>query len=123
MSPTPKISRRAVTLAGLGVAAAAAIGGIVLEAPRLLRRRARGQYADLVNRLNDPDQAAVVGRALQSHAVPAKEDLDALRAALAKKPFTDVIAADAAEGNLLEADGWILPATLAALCILAAQSA
>jgi len=122
MSAPPKISRRALTLGGIAAAGTAVIAGAVYEVPRLLRRHARGQYADLVNRLGDPEQAAIVGRAMLPRTAPTKDDFDKLRAATAGRPFADLIAADATDGHLSEVQGWVLPATLAKLCILAAQS-
>ena len=64
MSPPPKISRRGFTLGAAAMAGVALIAGAVYEVPKLFKRRARGQHADLVNRLTDPEQAAIIGRAV-----------------------------------------------------------
>jgi hypothetical protein len=122
MSPPPKISRRAVTTGALAGAAAAVIAGAVYEVPRLLRHRARGEYAELVNHLDDPDRAAIVGKAMPEHAVLTKEELSELKTALARTSVSDLAIADARDDRLKEADGWVLPATVATLCALAAQS-
>jgi hypothetical protein len=112
MSPPPKLSRRSVTLGGIAVAAAAVVGGAIYEVPRLFKHRASGEYADLVNRLDDPDAAATVGKSIETD----------LRAQLKKRTLPDILANDAAAGKLVEADGWVLPATLAAICAMAAQT-
>ena len=65
MSPPPKITRRSLTLGGMAAAGMAVIAGAIYEVPKLLKRRASGQYADLVNRLDNPEQAAMLGRAFR----------------------------------------------------------
>jgi hypothetical protein len=121
MSPPPNVSRRAVGIGALVGALAALGAGAIYELPRLLRHRARGEYADLVNRLDDPEKAALVGRTMPERA-PSKEDLAELRSALTNTALADVATADARENRLEEADGWILPTAVATLCALAAQA-
>ena len=122
MSPPPKLSRRSLTIGGIAAAGAAVIAGVVYEAPKLFKRRLHGEYAELVGKLNDPEKAAVVGRVIEDRGNPSKEELSELKAALARTSLADVATADAKEDRLAEADGWVLPATLATLCTLAAQS-
>jgi hypothetical protein len=122
MSPPPTVSRRTLTLAGLGAALTAVVAGAVYEVPKLSKRRARGQYADLVNRLEDPEQAAIVGRALSAGEVPPEDTAKALRKKLAQRGLREVIADDEAARRMVDANGWVLPGTLAELCRLAAQS-
>jgi len=122
MSPPPKLSRRSLTIGGIAAGGAAIIAGAVYEAPKLFKRRPHGEYADLVSKLGDPEKAAVVGRAIQDRGSLTKEELSELKTALAAKPLADVAAADAKDDRLTEADGWVLPVTLATLCALAAQS-
>jgi hypothetical protein len=122
MSPPPKLSRRALTIGGIAGAGAALVAVAINQVPRLLRHRARGEYADFVNRLDDPEKAAVVGRAMSARAVLTKEELSELKTALGTSPLSDVAASDVKNGRLREADGWVLPATVAALCVLAAQA-
>lgn len=121
MSPPPKLSRRSVTLGGIAVAAAAAVGGAIYEAPRLFKHRASGEYADLVNRLDDTEAAAAVGRSVAADNL--HEIASDIRAQLKKHPLSGLLAQDAADGKLAEAGGWVLPATLALLCAMAAQTA
>jgi hypothetical protein len=122
MSPPPKLSRRAVTIGGIAGAVAAVVAGALYEIPKLLKHRPHGEYADLVNRLDDPEKAAIVGRAMPEHAALTKEELSELKTALAAAPLSDVALADARDDRLREADGWVLPATVATLCALAAQA-
>ena len=121
MSPAPELSRRSLTVGGIAIAAAAAVAGAVYEVPKLFKPRARGQYADLVNLLDDPDQAGVVGRALKGFGDAEIAQAD-LKKRLPGRTLSALIAEDAARGQMAEADGWVIPATLAAVCILAAQS-
>jgi hypothetical protein len=122
MSPPPKLSRRAVTIGGIAAGGAAVVAGAVYEVPKLFKHRLHGEYAELVGKLNDPEKAAVVGRAIQDRSAPSKEELSELKTALATTSLADVAIADAKHEKLTEADGWVLPATLATLCTLAAQS-
>ena len=130
MSPPPKISRRTMTLGGIAAGAAAIIAGAVYEIPKLFKHRARGHYADLVNRLDDPEQAAIVGRAFRAtnflgDVVPTFEDLAAadLKKRLARNTLPELMAQDSAgKQPMTEADGWVLPAVLAELCVLAYES-
>jgi hypothetical protein len=133
MSPPPKISRRAMTVGGAVAVGAAIVAGGIFEIPRLIKRRARGQYAELVNLLADPEQAAIVGKAVHFNSMEgdmlpdgrtltetAAEDL---RARLGKKGVADLTAEDSSDPNrVVEAGGWVIPLALAELCVLAAQS-
>ena len=124
MSPPPTLSRRALTLGGIAAASAALLAGALYEVPRLLRHRATGAYADLVNRLSDVDQAAVIGRALASQAgTDSGASYEALasdlRAKLRDHSLAELSAHDAREGTVEEADGWVMPATVLSLCQLA----
>jgi hypothetical protein len=120
MSPPPKLSRRTLTIGGIAAGAAAVIAGAVYEAPKLFKRRPHGEYAELVGKLSDPEKAAAVGRVIEDH--PSKEELSELKSMLAKTSLADIATADSKNDRLAEADGWVLPATLATLCALAAQS-
>ena len=123
MSPPPKISRRTLTLGGIAAGAAAVFAGAVYEVPHLFKRRPHGEYADLVGKLEDPEKAAVVGRTMRDSGIVTKEELSEMKAALAKTSLADIATTDAKNDRLAETDGWVLPATVATLCMLAAQSA
>ncbi len=127
MSPPPKISRRTMTIGGAVAVGAAIVAGGVFEIPKLIKRRARGHYADLVNRLDDPEQAAIVGKAIETGrpdgTTSSLEDAaSALRLELKGGALPELLARDVSSGELAEAGGWVLPATLATLCSMAAQS-
>ncbi len=118
------ISRRAA-LIGSALAGVAALVGLGFEGSKLLRHHAAGEYADLVNRLDEPERAAVIGAAILAESPPSptklKEQAAALRGQLLKRALASVIAADVADGRLAEARGWVLPQSLALLCVLAAR--
>ena len=126
MSPPPKISRRGMTIGGIVAVAGAIVAGGIFEGPRLLKRRAKGQYADLVNLLGDPDQAAIVGRAIHlGESDPPVEKLSQtdLRERLKGKTLSALAAEDSAHfERMVEAEGWVIPLALAEVCILAAES-
>ncbi|MBV9992913.1 MAG: hypothetical protein JOZ72_16670 [Alphaproteobacteria bacterium] len=126
MSPPPKLSRRTLTIGGIAAAGAAVIAGAAYEAPRLFKRRAHGEYAELVNRLDDPDQAAAIGRAVQMHNLdsPLEELSEAdLKKRLAKRTLPELMDQDCTRiETMSEAGGWVIPYTLVELCILAAAS-
>ena len=122
MSPPPRISRRAFTVGATAAAGVALIAGAIYEVPKLFKRRARGEYAYLVNRLADPEQAAIVGRAVH---LDASEEAVAseLKKRLAKKSLAEIAAEDSTKlERTAEADGWVLPLSVAQLCTLAAQA-
>ncbi len=123
MSPPPRSSRRTLTIGGIAVAGAVVVAGAAYEIPRLLRHRATGEYADLVNRLDDPEQAAIVGRAILSQStIDAQETALELKKRLAKATLPQLMAADSAESpSLIESGGWVVPKVLADLCVLAAS--
>jgi hypothetical protein len=121
-----------MTLGGIAAAGALVVAGGIYEVPRFFKRRAKGEYADLVNLLDDPDQVAVVGNAIWKQSEPGPS-VDAgamlettvrklaggLRARLKHQTLADVIKADVSDGKLAEAGGWVIPETLALLCVLA----
>ena len=114
MSP---LSRRNVTIGA--IAATAAAVGAVYEAPRLFKPRAKGQYAEIVNLLDEPDKAAVVGRAIRD-AAPERTEAE-LKKRLHGRKLTALVEEDLPHiDRMAEAQGWVIPATLAEVCVLAA---
>jgi hypothetical protein len=116
-----------MTLGGAVAIGAAIVAGGIFEIPKLIKRRARGHYADLVNRLDDPEQAAIVGKAVHLErpdgTTPSLVDAAAsVRLELKGQSLRDLLARDVKASELTEAGGWVLPATLATLCSMAAQS-
>ena len=133
MSPPPKLSRRTLTFGAIAVAGAAVVAGAIYEVPKLFKRRARGENADLANLLADPDQAAVVGRAIRAQMDPGpsvdagvandnliREFAAETRKRLKHETLQYLLQKDtAARGTLTEVGGWVMPATLALLCVMA----
>ena len=127
MSPPPKITRRSMTVGGAVAIGAAIVAGGIFEIPKFIKRRARGHYADLVNLLNDPEQAAIVGKTVHfdrpDGTTSSLEDAaSALRLELNGHALSDRLSREITSGELTEANGWVMPTTLATLCSMAAQS-
>ncbi|HVZ91613.1 MAG TPA: hypothetical protein VG843_08180 [Rhizomicrobium sp.] len=123
MNRSPYLSRRAAVLGGVAAGLAAIVAGAIVEGPRLLRRRPRGAYARLAGRLDDPEQAAIVGRAMRADGAATKAAAADAGRRLAGRSLTQVVSEDVRDmGGLVEIEGWVLPRTLAELCLLAARS-
>jgi hypothetical protein len=132
MSGADKVTRRTITVGGAAAIGAAIVAGGIFELPKLFRRKARGPYAGLVNRLDDPERAAIVGRAIppgnfEGAAPPGSESPQAVAAALRKRlagrSLQTVMAEDSSDlRNMVEVEGWVLPLSLLELCLLAAKS-
>jgi hypothetical protein len=116
------ISRRPFLAGALALIGVAAIGGGAYELG--LFRKHFSKYGDLLDSLDDPDNAERVGSAVlaQMPGFDAAKTASELRARIGKKPLADVLAADAQASRMIEASGWVLPQTLALLCALAAKS-
>jgi hypothetical protein len=115
-----------MTIGGAAAIGVAIVAGGIFEGPRLFKRRAKGAYAELVNLLNDPDQAAVVGRAIHlGESDPPVERLSQtdLKQRLKGKTLSTLVAEDSGYfERMVEAEGWVIPLALAEVCILAAES-
>jgi hypothetical protein len=111
-----------MAIGGVAAAASALVAGAVYELPKLFKRRASGEYADLVNRLDDPDQAAVLGKEMldQGGDGALREAAASIRARLARTSLPDLLAEDVSAHRLREAGGWVVPEALAAICAMAA---
>ena len=125
-------SRRAVAIGG-SIAAALGIAALGITVPRLFRHHYReSAYDDLFAQLVDRDAAVLVGRkAIEEHnQIPVVIDhprpLDAdeiaktLRQRMDRRTLAEVTNSDLAESKLAEIAGWVLPQTVALLCVLAA---
>jgi len=105
---------------GVAVVAAAGVGGHYL----LHKRYAPSPYDDLLALLDNRDGDAQLGEAV----LPTFDDFDAkkvaqdVRGRLAHSTLADVSVADARDGRVLEAKGWVIPQTLGLLCALAATA-
>jgi hypothetical protein len=115
-------TRRVVVI---GVATVAAAGVAAVEGPKLLKpRHAPSPYDDLLDRLDDRDAAAQIGEAVLAGRTgfDAAKVAEKLRKKLRFRRLSRVNAEDAAAYRVVEANGWILPETLALLCALAAKT-
>jgi hypothetical protein len=118
------ITRRPL-LAALGATAGvAAIGGVAYEGVQLWDGPA-GPYGDLLASLGHREQAVLIGKAVLSdmpkfRAVEAAKDL---RRALNSSSLPALLTADAGAGRIVEAQGWVLPETLARACAVVAATA
>lgn len=117
------VARRPLVLSALALIGVGIAGGIAVEAPRLLRRRIRSPFDDITNQLTDPDRAIAVGQAV----LKTEPGFDAARVANAlrvrKGSLADLCHADLAAGRLREAEGWVLPESLALACTILADQA
>lgn len=118
------IGRRPVLAVLVGLAALA--GGLAYELPRLLAPRYKPTpYDDLLAQFGDRETAARLGRAVLA-ASPRPFDpasaAEALRNGPGKGSLGRAMAADIAQGRLVEVEGWLLPASLAHAAALAAAA-
>jgi hypothetical protein len=117
------LTRRNILIGAGGVVVLAAAA---FEGRRLLRKRyAPSPYDDLLALLDDRDADAQIGEAVLADIDDFDPKLAAeeLRDGIAKRPLAQVAIEDVGEGRLLEANGWVMPETLALLCALAAKAA
>jgi hypothetical protein len=126
MSERKHLFSRRPVIAGLAATTAAALAGIVADLVTPKHRRVSGPYAALVNQLDDPQAAKVIGTAILAKTANSGA---AIREAhifaterLAKQRLASAISTDVERGFVTEANGWVIPITLGALCVLAAQS-
>ncbi|MDE2135751.1 MAG: hypothetical protein KGJ49_14280 [Alphaproteobacteria bacterium] len=109
----------------MGAGGAAVLAATAFEGRLLRKRYAPTPYDDLLARLDDRDADAQIGEAVLAdvEGFDAKAASAGVRQRLARHTLAQAVGADAAEGRLLEASGWVLPQTLALLCALAAKAA
>jgi hypothetical protein len=118
-------SRRPVVV-GLAATTAAAVAGIIADLVTPKHRRVSGPYAALVNQLDDPEAAKVIGTAILAKTANSgaaiREAQTFASERLARERLANTISTDIERGFVTEANGWVIPITLGALCVLAAQS-
>jgi hypothetical protein len=110
----------------IGAGGAVAAMGALYEARSLLRVHYKPTpYDDLLALLDDRAAGVQVGNAVLVEIGAFDPGLAAadLRARLKDTTLAGAIVDDMAAGRLLEANGWVLPETLALLCAVAAQVA
>jgi hypothetical protein len=119
------IARRSFVSGFVGVAAL--VGIAALEAPRLFPKLFRRRYPatpfdDLFALLPDRENAVRIGAVLRETGsrIDARTVAARLRKRIGGHSLALAIADDLTRNRLVEARGWLLPESLAELCILAA---
>ncbi len=116
-----RVSRRTMVLGG-GVAATLFAAAFGLTLPRLFGRRyAPTPYDDLLATLVDRDEAIRLGTVahVAEPAFNAKAAARELRQRLERRTLAEVLDADIKERRIAEIGGWVMPDSLAQLCLLA----
>ena len=107
-------------IAGMVAAGAAVAAGLYRFTDLFVKHYAPTPYDDVLAQLVDRQQAVKLGAA-----VPGKLDAKSLAAQLRDRlksgGLTAAAESDVAAGRLLEADGWLLPESVALLSALAAR--
>jgi hypothetical protein len=109
----------------IGAGGAVVLAAASFEGGRLLRKRyAPSPYDDLLALLEDRDADAQIGEAVLADIddFDAKSVSASVRERIGKRRLAQVMIDDAGDGRLLEANGWVMPETLALLCALAAKA-
>ena len=105
----------------IGAGAAALAAGVGLERHRLFGKHYPATpYDDLLGQVIDRDAAATLGRAI-APLPPAAASANRLRSLLGAHGLTAAATADAAQGRIMEVDGWQLPQSVALMAALAAK--
>jgi hypothetical protein len=124
MSEWSRLARRPFLL-GIGAAAGLSIvGGGIYESVEFLHRpRPPAGYEDLLSGLGDRVAVNRVGAAVlaQTGTFDVHAKARQLRHHIAGRTLVDVVEADIGQDRLVEAQGWVLPETLALLCGLSAK--
>ncbi|HKY19323.1 MAG TPA: hypothetical protein VJL82_10360 [Rhizomicrobium sp.] len=112
--------KRRTILAGMAAAGAAVAAGLYRFTDLIVTHYAPTPYDDVLAHLVDRAQAARIGTMVKG-----APDAPQLAARLRANLTDDVAAAaksDVAAGRLIEADGWLLPQSVALLAALAAKA-
>ena len=125
MSWKSEISRRPLLAGLVGLLGLGAAGGAAYEAMRFTgEEHTPGAYDDLIVKLSDRDSAKAVGQAVIDDLPKFNSAAVAriLRRKIGKNKLASVTVGDLANGRLAEADGWVLPESVALICALAAKA-
>lgn len=119
-----KIARRPLLAGALAALGFAAAGGAAYEAGLFEPYYPKTPYDDLLRIVPERANAIVVGNAVivQNEYFDAEKTAATLREKIGKAPLADAIANDIANDDVVEVRGWVLPATFAGLCALAAKA-
>jgi len=111
--------RRRNFVAGIAVASAALVAGVYRFTDLFVKHYPPTPYDDLLGNLTDRDQAARLGAKIEDFDIQGRATQ--LRTSLQNRSLAAAAEADIAAGRMMDADGWVLPQTLAWLAALAAQ--
>lgn len=118
------IARRPLLAGALAALGLAAVGGAVYQTGIFGPSYPKSSYDDLLRLLPDRAAAVALGRAVlaENPAFDAKITATHLRGKIGHRSLDAVLTSDIESDDLYEAKGWVLPATLAQLCTLAAET-
>lgn len=121
-----KLDRRQMMWSASAAAILAGLGGAgwLWRGKLLAKHYPPSPYDDVFARLIDRDAAARIGQDVLID-MPNLETVAAantVRARLSHQSLTQACAEDAETARLVEANGWVMPETLALLCALAARA-
>jgi hypothetical protein len=111
------ISRRPLLGALAALAGAVVAGGAIYEGVHVWH----GARRDLLASLGSREQVDLVGKAVLADMPEFRAtNVKALRHAISSSSLEALSVADAMQGRIVEAQGWVLPETLARLCAVVA---
>jgi hypothetical protein len=113
--------KRRTAVAGLGVAGAAIAAGLYRFTDLFVKHYAPTPYDDVLAMLADRQQAARIGAFVPGAPEP-KALAARLRILLKPEGLAGAVKADLEADRLMEADGWLLPQSVALLSALAAKA-
>ena len=118
------IARRPLLAGGLAALGLAAVGAVAYEAGLFGPPYPHTPYDDLLRLLPDRAAAIALGRDVLASdpAFDTKGTATHLRGKIGHRPLEAVLMSDIESDDLTEVKGWVLPATLAQLCALAAKT-
>ena len=111
--------KRRTMIGGAVVAASAAAAGLYHFTDVFVKHYAPTPYDDVLVQLVDREQAVKLGARMTGGGTPAA--LAAQLRGTLKDGLAAAAAADAAAGRVVEADGWVVPQSVAQLAMLAAR--
>ena len=111
--------KRRTVIGGAVMAAGAAAAGLYRFTDIFVKHYAPTPYDDVLAQLVDRQEAVKLGARMTGAGTPAA--LAAQLRGTLKDGLAAAVAADAAAGRVVEADGWVVPQSVARLAMLAAR--
>ena len=118
--------RRRALIAGVAAAGVAGVAGVYRFTDLFVKHYPPSPYDDLLDKLTDREQAVKFGKAALQHPqadlVESNDDFAReARKRLAGRDLRFVAEQEVANGDVVEIEGWVVPATIALLTALAAR--